>query len=164
MDVYCANCGEPWDLHHLLHDEVHDTEAGGEMIDDRLNLEDWDKKMCEYVHTVFDKAELDRIAEETKPKPQYKGEPWERKLTPFWREQFKARGWEFGTTVAVVYRCSCCPSSILRDKIRQQEHNEALPDAAERRANYETVDSLLGDDLDGAAVTIADLEEIVRYG
>jgi hypothetical protein len=152
MDVCCANCGEPWDLHHLLHDEVHDTEAGGEMIEDSLNLEDWDKKMCEYRYTVFDKAELDRIAEETKPKPQYKGEPWERKLTPFWREQFKARGWEFGETLSVVFRCSCC------------EANGPREDAEERRANYETVDSLLGDDLDGAAVTIADLEEIVRYG
>jgi hypothetical protein len=22
MDVYCATCGEPWDSHHLLYDEV----------------------------------------------------------------------------------------------------------------------------------------------
>jgi hypothetical protein len=153
MDVYCANCGEPWDLFHLRNDEVHETAAGLEMIDDRLNEEDWDKEMCKYGGLSREAA----LRACPKPEPQYKGEPWEGKLTPFWREQFKARGWEFGSNLAIVYRCSCCPSTLLRDKIRAQE-NEALPDAEERRELFETVDSLLGGDMDGAAVTIAHLE------
>jgi hypothetical protein len=150
MDVYCANCGEPWDLHHLLHDEVHDTAAGTDMVYDRLDLEDWDKKMRSF--SSLSRREFEQIAAETKPEPRYKGEPWERKLTPFWREQFERLGWKFGTTVSVVLHCTCCKS------------NGALPDAAERVEDYETVDSCLGDDLDGAAVTIADLEEVRRHG
>lgn len=146
MDVHCANCGEPWDLHHLLHDEVHETVAGLEMMDDWFAEEDWDKEMCK--HGGLSREAALRVC--PKPEPQYKGEPWERKLTPFWREQFKARGWEFGTTVSVVLRCSCCAA------------NGPRTDAEERREDYETIDSLLGDDLDGAAVTIADHQHMMN--
>jgi hypothetical protein len=142
MDVYCANCGEPWELHHLLHDEVHETEAGGQMIEDSLDEEDWDKEMCKLGGLSREAA----LRACPKPEPRYKGEKWERKLTPFWREQFKARGWEFGENLAVVLRCTCC------------EANGPREDAEERRELFETVDSLLGGDLDGAAVTISDLE------
>ena len=26
MDICCASCGEPWDSHHLLFDEIHETD------------------------------------------------------------------------------------------------------------------------------------------
>jgi hypothetical protein len=25
MDVHCTTCGEPWDVHHLWQDAIHDT-------------------------------------------------------------------------------------------------------------------------------------------
>lgn len=26
MDVHCSTCGEPWDVHHLWHDAIFDTD------------------------------------------------------------------------------------------------------------------------------------------
>ncbi len=26
MDVHCTTCGEPWDVHHLRHDAIHETD------------------------------------------------------------------------------------------------------------------------------------------
>jgi hypothetical protein len=30
MDVHCSTCSEPWDTHHLMHDEIFDTDLGEE--------------------------------------------------------------------------------------------------------------------------------------
>jgi hypothetical protein len=30
MDVRCSTCDEPWDTHHLMHDEIFDTDLGEE--------------------------------------------------------------------------------------------------------------------------------------
>ncbi len=32
MDVVCARCGEPWDIHHVLHDEPQSFERRGCLI------------------------------------------------------------------------------------------------------------------------------------
>lgn len=32
MDLFCANCGEPWDIHHVLHDEPDQFEREGVII------------------------------------------------------------------------------------------------------------------------------------
>jgi hypothetical protein len=142
MDVYCANCGEPWDLSHLRNDEVHETAAGTEMIYDKIDMEKWDEEMCKYGGLSREAA----LRACPKPEPKYKGEPWTGQLTDFWRREFKALGWEFGGNLAIVLRCNCC------------EANGPREDAEDRRADYETIDSLLGDDLDGAAVEVNDLE------
>ncbi len=26
MDVHCSTCGEPWDVYHLRHEAIHDTD------------------------------------------------------------------------------------------------------------------------------------------
>lgn len=112
MDVKCATCGEPWDIYHLRHDEVHETSAGLDMIEAR-----WSKP--------------------------YEGEAWEGKLTPFWRDQFRENGWEFGSSIYAVLRCNCCAV--------QGE----LPDAEKRRAVYETVSDCMAGDDDGVASMLA---------
>lgn len=128
MDVTCATCGEPWDTHHLRHDEVHETEAGDRWVDYRLDCEDWEKS----------------YGDDPKPSPP-PIEKWEGKLTPFWREQFKARGWEFGGSIYVVLRCSCC-------KVGKE-----LDNAEERRQMRSIVGELLEGDDDGIAATLEDL-------
>ncbi len=32
MDLLCVNCGEPWDIHHVLHDEPETFEREGGVI------------------------------------------------------------------------------------------------------------------------------------
>lgn len=34
MDVTCANCGEPWDSHHLLYDEVGEWDVAPHLARD----------------------------------------------------------------------------------------------------------------------------------
>ena len=36
MDIQCPTCGEPWDLHHLLHDEVYEWRLPEFAIEDFL--------------------------------------------------------------------------------------------------------------------------------
>lgn len=33
MDVHCTTCGEPWDVHHLWHDAIHETGLDEEQIE-----------------------------------------------------------------------------------------------------------------------------------
>lgn len=128
MDVHCATCNEPWDTYHLQHDEVHETEAGQAWIDFKLDTEDWEKgKMFE---------------DETGPKPP-EFERWEGRLTDFWREQFKLKGWEFGTSVVAVLRCPACPAEVkgvLRRKLVEA-----------RKQNVQLLSELLEGDEDGQA-------------
>jgi hypothetical protein len=30
IDVHCSTCGEPWDIHHLGHDAIHETDLAHE--------------------------------------------------------------------------------------------------------------------------------------
>jgi hypothetical protein len=30
MDVHCSTCGEPWDIYHLWHDAIYDTDVSEE--------------------------------------------------------------------------------------------------------------------------------------
>jgi len=143
MDVHCATCGEPWNTHHLRYYEVHETPAGLDWVKFRLDREDWDKQMYQFAG-LSRKAALRACGPGPTP-PTH--EAWKGKLTDFWREQFKQRGWEFGTSVVAVLRCPCCPSEgILRKKVREAEE---LANAAERRANTQLLSELLDGDEDG---------------
>jgi len=68
--------------------------------------------------------------------------PRTRKLSPRYRNEFRAAGWEFGRGVINVIRCPCCPK-------------EATPDA-ERLQTKAMLEDLLGDDEDGLAATFED--------
>lgn len=130
MDIHCASCNEPWDTHHLRHDAVHDTPAGIDWVEYALDIEDWVKEMnrAGYYVSVEDdvpvrvvemQQELFNLSVKPRPKrppPPHK-EKWERKLTPFWREQFQQAGWTFGTSVVAVLRCPCCKDN--------EEHDDA---------------------------------------
>ena len=137
-DVTCATCGEPWDTYHLRHDEVHETVAGQERLEDKLDIEDWEKR-CQWLDL------FGREATKTKPQPQYRGEPWKGKLTDFWRKQFAARGWEFGVSIYAVMKCPSC------------KYAEPCSDADSRIEAREVIGELLEGDEDGIAVTIEDL-------
>jgi hypothetical protein len=67
-----------------------------------------------------------------------------RKLSHYYREQFRAVGWEFGLTVINVIRCPCCPKETKPNRER-----------AEIKAALE---ELLGDDPDGLASTLEDFD------
>ena len=94
MDVACATCGEPWETYHLRHDEVHETEAGITLIDQKIDREKYG-------------------ANSPLVRP-YEGEAWEGKLTTFWRSQFEALGWQFGGSLYAVMRCPCCKDNEER--------------------------------------------------
>lgn len=130
MDVYCANCKEPWDTHHLWHDMVHDTEAGQLILDDELGHEDYLKRMSPQSRAMVPFQ------------GSYTGETWERKLTPYWRAQFKAIGFQFGSSVVAVLRCNCCPKGASIDPTAI--HNTRL------------ISNLLEGDEDGIASFLSD--------
>lgn len=122
MDVHCANCNEPWEGYHLRHDEVHETEQGMALINEKLDLESMPAHLVEPVE----------------------GERWEGKLTPFWREQFKANGWRFAGSLYAVLRCPCC------------KDNGTHEGAEDRALKATVVAELLGDDEDGILSELAD--------
>ena len=64
------------------------------------------------------------------------------RLAPRYREEFKAAGWEFGSSVLDVRRCPACPP-------------EAKPDP-EKVAMKAAISEVLGDDEDGIAATMED--------
>lgn len=64
------------------------------------------------------------------------------RLSPRYREKFKAAGWEFGRTVINVVHCPCCPK-------------EAKP-KEERIQTKAGLEELFGDDEDGLAATFED--------
>lgn len=133
MDVTCARCKEPWDIYHLRHDEIWETEAGGMMIDDKLDKEKHGmlspgmRKVCPF-------------------KPRYNGELWEGTLTPFWREQFEALGWKFGPSLYAVLACPCCKGE------------SSVEGAEERIAAKMVISELLEGDDDGIAAMMEDLD------
>ena len=111
MDVYCKNCGEPWDTLHLLEDEVHETEAGQQISDDLFDSEDW---KCAGKH--YQKA--------FPFKPKYTGELWTGKLTDFWRGQFSKNNFAFGETMHEVLHCSCCDDNKRISKFDMDDLGE----------------------------------------
>lgn len=38
MDVHCSTCNEPWDTHHLWHDEIYETDLSEEECEAWLDL------------------------------------------------------------------------------------------------------------------------------
>jgi hypothetical protein len=38
MDVHCSSCGEPWDVYHLRHDAIYETDLDPEEAKSWLNL------------------------------------------------------------------------------------------------------------------------------
>ncbi len=66
----------------------------------------------------------------------------ELRLSPRYREKFKAAGYEFGTSVMNVIRCPCCPK-------------DAQPNS-DRLQTKASLERLFGDDEDGLAATFED--------
>jgi hypothetical protein len=106
MDVLCSSCGEPWDLYHLRHDAIFETDL------DHTEAEAW------------------RSLTPTQ------------RLSPRYREKFKAAGYEFGGSINNVVRCPCCSKGTKPD-----------PDKSVLKA---ALVDLLGDDEDGIAGTMED--------
>lgn len=38
MDVHCSSCGEPWDVYHLQHDAIYETNLGETEVASWLQL------------------------------------------------------------------------------------------------------------------------------
>ncbi len=106
MDVHCTSCDEPWDVYHLRHDAIFETDLSAE------------------------EAEAWRTLSSDK------------RLSPRYREKFKAVRWQFGRTVVNVISCPCCP-------------RDARP-SPDRLATKAAIEQLLGDDEDGLAATYED--------
>ena len=68
--------------------------------------------------------------------------PQSEKLSPRYRAEFLAVGWEFGRSIINVIRCPCCPK-------------DAKPNP-DRLATKAALEQLLGDDEDGLAATYED--------
>lgn len=66
------------------------------------------------------------------------------KLSPFYREKFKAVGWVFGRSVINVIRCPACPPDAQAD-----------PDKLAIKA---VLEETLGEDEDGLAAMLEDCE------
>lgn len=59
MDLVCTRCGEPWDMHHVLHDEPEDFERHGGVIlqcpscpKEAPKLSDEERKRLETIRTL----------------------------------------------------------------------------------------------------------------
>ncbi len=107
MDVHCSSCGEPWDVYHLRHDAIFETQL------DCGEAEAW-RSMS----------------------------PAQR-LSPRYREKFRAAGYEFGASIFDVVRCPACPKGA-----RPDPHKAALKAG---------LVEILGDDEDAIASTLEDL-------
>jgi len=68
--------------------------------------------------------------------------PRAEKLSERYRQEFRAAGWEFGSTVTNVVRCPACPK-------------DAKPNP-DRIATKAALEELLGHDEDGLAATFED--------
>jgi hypothetical protein len=97
MDINCASCGEPWDTYHIRHDAVNETPAGLDWLNWEISIDDWYQKPNNNTKQPLE--------------PHF--ERWDGKLTPFWREQFKLEGWEFGSSLMAVLRCPLCKNAEL---------------------------------------------------
>lgn len=112
MDVQCAQCGEPWDIHHLRHDlpaEVNYTTDPDDTTQPQAYLGDKPNP-----------AMLDRLA---------------------------AEGWTFASgRLYAVLTCPCCADS------------EPLPDAKDRAGDRRVLADVFGEDEDGLAAMLEDLD------
>jgi hypothetical protein len=68
--------------------------------------------------------------------------PSKQRLSPHYREKFKAAGWQFGASILDVCHCPACPKG-------------ARPDP-EKAAMEDAIAEALGDDEDGIASTMED--------
>jgi len=69
--------------------------------------------------------------------------PQQARLAPYYRQKFKAVGWDFGASILDVRHCPCCPKGAQINPAR----------AAEKAALTE----VLGQDEDGLAAMFEDL-------
>jgi hypothetical protein len=106
MDVHCTTCSEPWDVYHLRHDAIFETDLSHE------EAEAW--------------GDL----------------PARERLSPRYREKFRAAGYLFGASIMNLLRCPCCPPGSKPDP--------------EKAAIKAALADMLGDDEDGLAATLED--------
>ena len=50
MDVYCANCQEPWDSYHLMHDAIHECDLP------ERDIKAWRNKLAPKYRKAFAEA------------------------------------------------------------------------------------------------------------
>ena len=94
--------------------------------------EPWD------IHHLWDDAVFE-IGLAPKDAKAWQQLPRSEKLNARYRTEFKASGWEFGSSGINVIRCPCCPK-------------DAQPNP-ERLATKQALEELFGDDDDGLAAT-----------
>jgi hypothetical protein len=80
MDVHCSSCGEPWDVYHLRHDAIYETELTEEEIrawrwlslSDRLSTEYREKFQAvgyEFGASILDVKRCPACPKDAKPNP-----------------------------------------------------------------------------------------------
>jgi hypothetical protein len=112
MDVTCAKCQEPFDVYHLMHDAIHETDL-----------------------------------------PEAVLKQWRSKLTPVFEEALNREGWRFvGHSLLAIAQCPAC------------KEEPDTPEARERAEKRGVLAELLGDDLDGLACHLEDLDLQERGG
>lgn len=151
-DVKCARCHEPWDTYHLQHDAPHDALA--EVVPGVLAA----KAMQDGWYAKHDKPRLDTIIPHT---------------MHTWREAFSQAGWEFGRVVTDVRRCPCCKENGADDSPHHFTDESPACTKCGGEPGYDVgakcpgtennlrdeLAALLGDDEDGLAATLEDLED-----
>jgi hypothetical protein len=135
MDVYCGNCGEPWETWHMRVDAIHEAI---EHLNSRPDLQ-----YLEKYGGVIDGKDYEQTLDEI-----WNGGTNE-DLTPEIREAFKQAGYVFGFNVLVPLKCPACP----RDKTMSKVEKERLEER-----NYFAF--LMGDDMDGLECGLEDLERM----
>jgi hypothetical protein len=106
MDVHCSSCGEPWDVYHLRHEAIFETD-----------LDPSEAKL-------------------------WRGLTRRERLSPRYREELRAAGYEFGASIFDVNHCPSCPQGATPD-----------PDKAALKAGLVEI---LGDDEDGIVAMMED--------
>ncbi len=48
MDVHCSSCGEPWDVYHLRHDAIFETDLDSVEAESWRNLSPIERLSCRY--------------------------------------------------------------------------------------------------------------------
>ncbi len=48
MDVHCSSCGEPWDVYHLRHDAIFETDLAAEESEAWRSLTQVERLSCRY--------------------------------------------------------------------------------------------------------------------
>jgi hypothetical protein len=84
MDVHCSSCGEPWDVYHLRHDAIFETDLSHEEAEawrslppkQRLNTryrERFEAARWEFGGSVYDVKRCPCCPKQAKPDPEKAG-------------------------------------------------------------------------------------------